>query len=67
MTKLRDNLAITTLTILAAQYGGVSNSEVSGPEVETDPHAAPWKIRLYGANKDRRVARKKRAKKLRRR
>ena len=42
-------------------------SEVCGPDEETNENPTPWKTRLYGANKDRRAARKKRAKKLGRR
>lgn len=41
--------------------------EVCQPEVEREPDPCPWKVRLYGANKDRRAARKKRTKKLGRR
>lgn len=36
-------------------------------EDELTPNPTPWKVRLYGANKDRRAARKKRAKKIGRR
>ncbi len=36
-------------------------------EDELTPDPTPWKTRLYGANKDRRASRKKRAKKLGRR
>lgn len=52
-------------TILSTEYP--SNHETVGQEVEKDEIAEPWRLRLHGANKDRRAARKKRAKKLNRR
>ena len=56
------------LALVTANLGSVvANSEICGPDEEVRPEDAPWKVRLYGANKDRRAARKKRAKKLRRR
>lgn len=56
------------LALVAANLGSVvANSETMGPDVEATPDSAPWKVRLYGANKDRRASRKKRAKKLGRR
>jgi hypothetical protein len=45
----------------------VCNPESVQAEAELTPNPTPWKTRLYGANKDRRAARKKRAKKLGRR
>lgn len=63
----QSRLPVSILTILSAQYGGLASTEVCGPEQEASPDAAPWKLRLHGANKDRRAARKKRAKKLNRR
>lgn len=62
------HLGRTLLALVAANLGCVVvNAEPSGPEPEDNPDSAPWKIRLYGANKDRRASRKKRAKKLGRR
>lgn len=56
------------LALVTANLGSVvANSETCGPDEEVRPEDAPWKVRLYGANKDRRAARKKRAKKLGRR
>lgn len=53
--------------IMLASPTFVPSAEVCGPD--EDPHVdpTPWKTRLYGANKDRRASRKKRAKKLGRR
>ena len=65
---VRNKLAVSILTILATQYGGLAAStEICGPEAEINPDSTTWKVRLHGANKDRRAARKKRAKKLNRR
>ena len=55
------------LALTVAHLGAVANAEPCGPDVEVTPDSAPWKVRLYGANKDRRASRKKRAKKLGRR
>lgn len=64
----RNKAGYALLSLVVSHLGAVvSNSETCGPEVEDRPQDAPWKVRLYGANKDRRAARKKRAKKLRRR
>ncbi len=51
--------------ILSTDYP--SNYETVGPEAEKGEITEPWRLRLHGANKDRRAARKKRAKKLSRR
>lgn len=68
MSSPKTSLAVSILAVISSQLGGgVNFSESCGPEVEDSPNAAPWKTRLYGANKDRRASRKKRAKKLGRR
>lgn len=65
---MKSYLGQTLLALVAANLGAaVSNAEPCGPEPEDNPDSAPWKVRLYGANKDRRASRKKRAKKLGRR
>lgn len=61
------NLGYAITALVAASLGTTVNAEPCGPEAEDSPDSAPWKIRLYGANKDRRASRKKRAKKLGRR
>lgn len=68
MSSPKTSLSASILAIITSQLGGVANSSEScGLELEDSPDAAPWKVRLYGANKDRRAARKKRSKKLGRR
>ena len=62
----RSNMAIHVMAALM----DVAATNYSEPcqDVDMDTgREAPWKVRLYGANKDRRAARKKRAKKLGRR
>ena len=63
----RDSLGIAIISLMAASYGGQVTSETCGPEIEYNEDRTPWKLRLHGANKDRRAARKKRTKKLNRR
>lgn len=57
--------AVSLMALLMSQPTVLSEPcQDTGEVVEPE---APWKVRLYGANKDRRAARKKRAKKLGRR
>lgn len=53
---------LLTLPTIASNY-----AESVQAEDELTPNPTPWKTRLYGANKDRRAARKKRSKRLGRR
>ena len=64
---MKTKLAVSIIALLSATTGGVNYSEPCGPDAEDQPREAPWKVRLYDANKDRRAARKKRAKKIGRR
>ena len=64
---VRNKAGYALLSLVVSHLGAVVNAETCGPDVEDHPQDAPWKVRLYGANKDRRAARKKRAKKLGRR
>lgn len=65
---MKTKLAMSIMAVLMSQtQRGVNYSEVCQPEQEDQPREAPWKVRLYDANKDRRAARKKRAKKIGRR
>lgn len=58
------NRAVSLMALLLSQP-----TVLSEPcrDTTVEPEETPWKVLLYGANKDRRAARKKRAKKLGRR
>lgn len=65
----RSSFATTLLGALLSVHGDTVNfsDEPCQDLTSVDREEAPWKVRLYGANKDRRAARKKRTKKLGRR
>lgn len=65
----QSRFAVAIMSVIASAMGTPTNvsDEPCQDLTSVDREEAPWKVRLYDANKDRRAARKKRAKKIGRR